>query len=66
MINKIITYIKGNNYFGEAYHDYKDQSIESSKWWSKVFFNDNNKNNFMKDNIQYNEKEFEIFNNKLI
>ena len=30
MINKIITYIKGNNYFGEQYHEYKDQQIEAN------------------------------------
>jgi 23S rRNA U2552 (ribose-2'-O)-methylase RlmE/FtsJ len=66
MINKIITYIKGNNYFGEAYHEYKDQSIEASKWWSNVFFNDSNKNTFMQDNAEYYEKEFENFSKKLI
>ena len=66
MINKIITYIKGNNYFGEAYHEYKDNSIEASKWWSSVFFNDSIKNTFMKDNIDYYEKEYENFKKKLI
>ena len=66
MINKIITYIKGNNYFGEAYHEYKDQSIEASKWWNSVFFNDNIKNDFMKNNIEYYQKEFENFVKKLI
>lgn len=66
MINKIITYIKGNNYFGEAYHDYKDKSIEASKWWVSMFFNDNINTDMLKENIVYYQKEFDIFNKKLI
>lgn len=66
MINKIITYIKGNNYFGEAYHDYKDQSIEASKWWSNIFFNDTINKELLKQNLVYYEKEYDIFKKKLI
>ena len=38
LINKIIKYIKGNNYFGDKYHQYKKQQIDSTEYWSKLFF----------------------------
>lgn len=37
-INKIIKYIKENNYFGDKYHEYKNMQIESTKWWISQFF----------------------------
>ena len=38
MINKIITYIKENNYYGDKYHSYRDNEIKSIEWWSRLFF----------------------------
>lgn len=38
MINDIIVYIKGNNYFGESYHKYRNTQIESIKWWVTNFY----------------------------
>jgi hypothetical protein len=33
MINDIIVYIKNNNYFGDDYHRYRNNQIQSTKWW---------------------------------
>jgi hypothetical protein len=33
MINDIIVYIKNNNYFGDDYHKYRNNQIQSTKWW---------------------------------
>ena len=38
MINKMVSFIKENNYYGEKFHMYKDQSIEASKWWISMFY----------------------------
>ena len=37
-INKIVEYIKGNNYYGEKYHKYRDAQIEATKFWSETFY----------------------------
>lgn len=66
MINKIITYIKGNNYFGEAYHEYKDNAIAAAKWWTSLFFTTKRDNNMMQEKAEYNMKEYELFKKKLL
>lgn len=38
VINNIIKYIKENNYFGDKYHDFRNQQIEASKWWVTQFY----------------------------
>jgi hypothetical protein len=38
MINEIIKYIKGNNYFGDKYHLFRNKQIECSKWWITNFY----------------------------
>lgn len=38
MINNIIEYKNSGNYFGDAYHKYKDNQINSTKWWIDNFF----------------------------
>ena len=38
MINKIISYIKENNYYGDKYHTYKDNEIKAIEWWTRLFF----------------------------
>ena len=68
MINKIITYIKGNNYFGEQNHEYKDQQIEANKWWVDKFFTDELKDHsaLINDRIKYNESELNLFTSALL
>ena len=64
MINKIVTYIKENNYFGEEYHENKEKSIEATKWWSEKFFTDklSAKNlDFSKNISTYNGKEKDLY-----
>jgi 23S rRNA U2552 (ribose-2'-O)-methylase RlmE/FtsJ len=41
-INKIVDYIKGNNYYGEKYHKYREEQIEATKFWSETFYPINN------------------------
>lgn len=65
MINKIITYIDGNNYYGDDYHLYKSKSIEATKWWNDTFFKEkiNSTENlkYVKNLIDYNNKEKQIY-----
>ena len=70
MINKIIMYIDGNNYYGEEYHNFKNESIKATKWWNSRFFkekNDLNYNqNYTKTVSLYNMKEKQIYFNESI
>lgn len=43
--NELIVYIQSGNYFGDAYHDYKDKQIEGNSYWIKTFY-PLNKNTF--------------------
>ena len=65
MINKIITYIDGNNYYGDDYHAYKSNSIEATKWWNETFFKDKidvtNNLKYTKNISDYNKKEKSIY-----
>jgi hypothetical protein len=65
LINKIVLYIKGNNYFGEEYHNYRDVSIKAIKWWESLFFTDKINNDKFKEDINYNNKEMILFVNKI-
>lgn len=38
VINRIITYIKENNYYGDKYHTYRDNQIKAIEWWVRMFF----------------------------
>ena len=38
IINKMVTFIKENNYYGEKFHMYKEKSIEATKWWISMFY----------------------------
>jgi 23S rRNA U2552 (ribose-2'-O)-methylase RlmE/FtsJ len=74
MINKIVTFIKNKNYFGEEYHNYRSEQIEATKKWISNFFPDkkkiksskNNLSNIIKNRILYNTKESELFNKELL
>lgn len=54
-LNKIIKYIKGNNYFGELYHKYKKNQIDNTVLWNNMFFNkkltEDIISTFLKDNM---------------
>ncbi len=56
MINNLVVYIKSNNYFGDAYHNYREQQIKANKWWIENFFTEklNEKNAIIKDIVKYN------------
>lgn len=38
VINEIIKYIKNNNYFGDKYHEYRNQQIEATIQWVANFY----------------------------
>lgn len=40
MINDIVTYIKGNNYFGDKYHEYLDTHKKAIKYWIETYLPD--------------------------
>ena len=65
MINKIMIYIDGNNYYGDEYHQYKSKSIDATKWWNNTFFKEkiNSSENlkYIKNLIDYNNKEKHIY-----
>lgn len=65
MINKIITYIDGNNYYGDEYHSYKNKSVDATKWWFETFFKEkiNSTDNlkYLKNLVDYNNKEKQIY-----
>jgi len=41
VINKMITYIEGSNYFGDVYNRYRNRQIDLSKYWIDAFMTDN-------------------------
>jgi 23S rRNA U2552 (ribose-2'-O)-methylase RlmE/FtsJ len=57
-INKIVTYIKGNNFFGDDYHTYLDKQISASKWWIETFFPP-------KKDLSKKQKELKLSLNKI-
>jgi len=75
MINKIVKYIKENNYFGDNYHNYREEQIEATKWWVNIFYPpsknlfDKNKEDLQKKVntaiYKYNVEQ-EIFSNQLV
>lgn len=36
-INNIIEYKNSGNYFGDAYHKYKENQIQATNWWAETF-----------------------------
>ena len=41
--NKMISFIQGNNYYGELYHNYKNEQINAVKWWISMFYPNDDK-----------------------
>ena len=74
MINKIVLYIKGNNYFGEKYHNYRDEQMKAVNWWVNTFYPDNKNYKKVQNTnigelekmIHYNMKEIQNFSKTLI
>ena len=69
MINKIVTYIKENNYFGDKYHEYREKQIEANDWWINNFLTEKYNKNVLKnlsDITKYNTQEEIQFSKKLV
>ena len=60
-INKMITYIKNNNYFGEKFHQYKDEQIKASEWWINNFFSEKDDlSKLIEKQLAYNDSETKV------
>jgi cap1 methyltransferase len=69
MINKIVVYIKNNNYYGDKYHEYRESQIVASKWWIKNYFSEKYNKNLsfnMEEISKYNLQEEIQFSKKLV
>jgi len=68
MINKLVQYIKSNNYFGDEYHKYHENQILATKWWLSTYFVESKPDftKLVKDTIHYNESELALFINRMI
>ena len=69
MINKIVVYIKNNNYYGDKYHEYREKQIEASNWWIKTYFTEKYNKNLesnMDEIHKYNLQEEIQFSKKLV
>ena len=74
MINNLVSYIKENNYYGEKYHNYRNNQIESTKKWVSEYYPNDKKiltkklkelNDILKKKINFNQSEIKLFNQKL-
>lgn len=51
--NDIMVYIKDNNYFGEKYHESREQQIQATQYWTQLFYPPSvNQFNISKDTIK--------------
>lgn len=69
MINKIVVYIKENNYYGDMYHQYRDKQIDATKWWINNFLTEKINKSFDKtllDVVAFNSQEEKQFSKKLL
>jgi|SaaInlV_165m_DNA_2_1040747.scaffolds.fasta_scaffold12209_2 23S rRNA U2552 (ribose-2'-O)-methylase RlmE/FtsJ len=72
IINQIIKYIKGNNYFGDLYHTYNGQQIKANQWWIESFYldkkaiQDSNLSKMIETSINYNNSEINLFNKQFL
>lgn len=68
MINQIVDYINGGNYYGEKYNAYREKQIEATENWIKTFYPKNNlkdiKNNIQKETIKIIENNKKIITSK--
>lgn len=75
VINDIVKYIKDNNYFGDKYHEYRNNQIEATKWWINTFYpssdilyksNKENISKIIEETITKNNLEINKFTTQLI
>ena len=66
-INKIVTFIKKNNYFGEDYHNYKDIQENAHEFWKKYFYNETiAKKDILSNRLEYVSSELKLFIKSLL
>jgi len=58
VINDIVKYIKDNNYYGDKYHEYRNQQIDATQWWVSNFLPPSN--NLYKTNKDNFEKSLKL------
>lgn len=55
LINDIIVYINENNYYGDKFHEYKQNQINSTKEWISIYYpNSTTEHKTFKSNIKQN------------
>ena len=76
-INKIVTFIKSQNYFGDMYNESKQQQINASSYWENVYYpkvgksqakRDLNKNilsNIFKKSVELSKSYYDDLSKKL-
>jgi hypothetical protein len=57
IIDEIVIYINENNYFGDKYHNFRNEQINASKWWISTFFSDEDLNKLLISNIEKNNND---------
>ena len=66
-INKIVTFIKNNNYFGEDYHNYKNNQDNAHKFFKNYFYNEKMaSNSILNSRLEYVSSELKLFTNSLL
>ena len=65
-INKIITYIKSENYFGDEYHQFKNEQIEATKYWEEIFLKNKSISELIIKQIKKNKSEINSHHNSYI
>ena len=74
MINKLVKYIKDNNYYGELYHEYRNEQMEATNNWTENYYLKNKKDfgeklkdfkTLLSKRLNFNKSEIEIFKSKL-
>ena len=60
-MNKIVTFIKSNNYFGEKYHNYRDEQINTTKWWINNFYKKTYKKYDLDKILNYYQKDIKQY-----
>ena len=65
-INKIVTFIKNNNYFGEDYHNYKDNQQKAHLFWKDYFYGDKvSSKDILNSRLEFVSSEMKLFRNSL-
>ena len=70
IINKLIVYVKSNNYFGDEYHTYRTNQINASKWWTDLYLTvapiAESFAQIVETTTNYNDSELNLFVSKLL